>query len=49
MPGYGYAGADGADGNRAWLRRIGRVAPGGHGAGAEVLRRKLAAAGWSSR
>jgi tight adherence protein C len=49
IPGYGYAGADDADGNRAWLRRIGRVAPGGHGAGAEVLRRKLAASGWSRR
>ena len=32
---------------RAWLRKIGYVAPGGRGEAAEVLRRKLAAAGWS--
>jgi tight adherence protein C len=49
IPGYGYTGHDDADGNRAWLRRVGQIAPGGHGPGAEVLRRKLAAAGWSRR
>jgi tight adherence protein C len=49
MGGYGY-GTDGPSSDpRMWLRRIGRVAPGGRGEAAEVLRRKLAAAGWSRR
>jgi hypothetical protein len=47
IPGYGYGDISRANDPRAWLRRIGTVAPGGRGAGAEVLRRKLAAAGWS--
>ena len=49
IPGYGYAGGAEATDLRAWLRRIGRVAPGGSGARAEALRGKLAAAGWSRR
>jgi tight adherence protein C len=47
IPGYGYGELTRSNDPRAWLRRIGRVAPGGHGPGAEALRRKLAAAGWS--
>jgi tight adherence protein C len=47
IPGYGYGELARTNDPRAWLRRVGRVAPGGHGAGADVLRRKLAAAGWS--
>ena len=49
MAGYGYGVAPGGADPRAWLRRIGRVAPGGRGEAAEALRRKLAAAGWSKR
>jgi tight adherence protein C len=49
MAGYGYATAPSGADPRAWLRRIGRVAPGGRGEAAEALRRKLAAAGWSKR
>jgi tight adherence protein C len=49
MSGYGYGSAPRGSDPRAWLRRIGRVAPGGRGEAAEVLRRKLAAAGWSKR
>jgi tight adherence protein C len=49
MAGYGYATAPSGAEPRAWLRRIGRVAPGGRGEAAEALRRKLAAAGWSKR
>ena len=48
MAAYGYGHAESSD-PRAWLRRIGRVAPGGRGDSAEALRRKLAAAGWSKR
>jgi tight adherence protein C len=47
IPGYGYGELARTNDPRAWLRRIGRVAPGGRGAAADVLRRKLAAAGWS--
>ena len=47
IPGYGYGEIDRTNDPRAWLRRIGHIAPGGRGAGTEVLRRKLAAAGWS--
>ncbi|HEY0387393.1 MAG TPA: type II secretion system F family protein [Gaiellales bacterium] len=47
IPGYGYGELVRTNDPRAWLRRVGRVAPGGHGAAADVLRRKLAAAGWS--
>jgi len=47
MSGYGYAAAPSGSDPRAWLRKIGYVAPGGRGEAAEVLRRKLAAAGWS--
>jgi tight adherence protein C len=47
IPGYGYGELHRTNDPRAWLRRIGRVAPGGRGAGAEALKRKLAAAGWS--
>jgi tight adherence protein C len=47
IPGYGYGELARTNDPRAWLRRIGRVAPGGRGTGADVLRRKLAAAGWS--
>ncbi|MDX6549189.1 MAG: tight adherence protein [Gaiellales bacterium] len=47
IPGYGYGDISRTNDPRAWLRRIGTVAPGGRGAGAEALRRKLAAAGWS--
>lgn len=47
IPGYGYGDISRSNDPRAWLRRIGTVAPGGRGAGAEALRRKLAAAGWS--
>jgi len=47
IPGYGYGDLSRTNDPRAWLRRVGRVAPGGRGAGADVLRRKLAAAGWS--
>jgi tight adherence protein C len=47
IPGYGYAELARSNDPRAWLRRIGRVAPGGRGTAAEALRRKLAAAGWS--
>jgi tight adherence protein C len=47
IPGYGYGDLTRTNDPRAWLRRIGRVAPGGRGVGADVLRRKLAAAGWS--
>jgi tight adherence protein C len=47
IPGYGYGELARTNDPRAWLRRIGQVAPGGRGAGAEALRRKLAAAGWS--
>jgi tight adherence protein C len=49
MSGYGYASAPRGSDPRAWLRRIGGIAPGGRGEAAEVLRRKLAAAGWSKR
>jgi tight adherence protein C len=47
MSGYGYAPAPSGSDPRAWLRKVGYVAPGGRGEAAEVLRRKLAAAGWS--
>jgi len=47
IPGYGYGEPARTNDPRAWLRRIGRVAPGGRGQGAETLRLKLAAAGWS--
>ena len=47
IPGYGYASDDPRNDLRSLLRRIGRIAPGGHGPGAETLRIKLAAAGWS--
>jgi tight adherence protein C len=47
IPGYGYGELDRSNDPRAWLRRIGAVAPGGQGQGSELLRRKLAAAGWS--
>jgi tight adherence protein C len=47
IPGYGYHDDSRSNDPRAWLRRVGTVAPGGRGAGAEMLRRKLAAAGWS--
>jgi tight adherence protein C len=47
IPGYGYAELARSNDPRAWLRRVGRIAPGGRGAGADALRRKLAAAGWS--
>ncbi|MDX6521026.1 MAG: tight adherence protein [Gaiellales bacterium] len=47
IPGYGYGDISRSNDPRAWLRRIGTIAPGGRGAGAEALRRKLAAAGWS--
>jgi tight adherence protein C len=47
IPGYGYTELDRSNDPRAWLRRVGRIAPGGQGQGSEVLRRKLAAAGWS--
>jgi len=49
MGGYGYSGEGPSSDPRVWLRRVGRVVPGGRGEGAEVLRRKLAAAGWSRR
>jgi tight adherence protein C len=49
MGGYGYVQDGPSSDPRIWLRRIGRVAPGGRGEAAEVLRRKLAAAGWSRR
>ncbi len=49
MSGYGYATAPAGADPRVWLRRIGYLAPGGRGEAAEVLRRKLAAAGWSKR
>ncbi len=49
MAGYGYrSGPVGTDW-RTILRQIGRVSPGGRGARAEGVRRKLAAAGWSKR
>lgn len=47
IPGYGYSADEHGSDLRSMLRRIGRIAPGGHGAGAETLRIKLAAAGWS--
>ena len=47
IPGYGYGELTRTNDPRAWLRRIGRIAPGGRGQGAEALRLKLAAAGWS--
>ena len=47
IPGYGYGEPARTNDPRAWLRRIGRIAPGGRGQGAEALRLKLAAAGWS--
>jgi tight adherence protein C len=47
IPGYGYGEPARTNDPRAWLRRIGRIAPGGRGQGAETLRLKLAAAGWS--
>jgi tight adherence protein C len=47
IPGYGYGEEVRTNDPRAWLRRIGRVAPGGRGAGSEQLRAKLAAAGLS--
>jgi tight adherence protein C len=47
IPGYGYTGDRSERDARAFLRRVGRYAPGGRGEGAEVLRRKIAAAGWS--
>jgi tight adherence protein C len=47
IPGYGYGELDRANDPRAWLRRIGQVVPGGSGQSSELLRRKLAAAGWS--
>jgi tight adherence protein C len=49
MAGYGYAPARAGSDPRRWLRRIGSLAPGGRGEAAEVLRRKIAAAGWSKR
>jgi len=49
VAGYGYGTAPSGADPRAWLRRIGRLAPGGRGEAAEALRRKLAAAGWSKR
>ena len=49
MSGYGYGPAPSGADPRAWLRRVGYLAPGGRGEAAEVLRRKLAAAGWSKR
>ena len=49
MTGYGYATTPSGSDPRAWLRRLGRLAPGGRGEAAEALRRKLAAAGWSKR
>jgi tight adherence protein C len=49
MSGYGYGAAPAGADPRAWLRRIGHLAPGGRGEAAEELRRKLAAAGWSKR
>jgi tight adherence protein C len=45
IPGYGYGGGTRPTDARAFLRRLGRIAPGGHGAGADALRQKLAAAG----
>jgi len=47
IPGYGYGELDRSNDPRAWLRRIGGVVPGGTGQSSELLRRKLAAAGWS--
>jgi tight adherence protein C len=47
IPGYGYGEPIRTNDPRAWLRRVGQVAPGGRGAGADALRAKLAAAGWS--
>src|SRR5436305_10921468 len=47
IPGYGYGELHRTNDPRAWLRRVGQIAPGGRGAGAEALRAKLAAAGWS--
>jgi tight adherence protein C len=47
IPGYGYGELARTNDPRAWLRRIGRIAPGGRGQSAEALRLKLAAAGWS--
>jgi tight adherence protein C len=47
IPGYGYSREGRSNDPRAWLRRIGRIAPGGRGAAADALRTKLAAAGWS--
>ena len=47
IPGYGYGELHRTNDPRAWLRRIGRVAPGGRGAGSRGAARKLAAAGWS--
>jgi tight adherence protein C len=47
IPGYGYGDDSRSTDPPAWLRRVGTIAPGGRGAGAEMLRRKLAAAGWS--
>ncbi len=49
IPGYGYAGGAVTSNPRMWLRRVGRIAPGGHGVGADALRVKLAAAGWSRK
>ncbi|MDX6523505.1 MAG: tight adherence protein [Gaiellales bacterium] len=47
IPGYGYGELTRTNDPRAWLRRVGRIAPGGRGPAADALRRKLAAAGWS--
>src|SRR5215210_7565250 len=47
IPGYGYDQERDASDLRAWLRAAGRFAPGGRGAGADALRAKVTAAGWS--
>src|SRR5436305_13186604 len=47
IPDYGYSDLDRSNDPRAYLRRIGLVAPGGRGHGTDVLPRKQAAAGWS--
>jgi tight adherence protein C len=49
MVGYGYSDEAPSADWRSLLRSVGRFAPGGHGASAEALRLKLAAAGWSKR
>jgi tight adherence protein C len=47
IPGYGDSAEEHGNDLRSMLRRIGRITPGGHGTGAEAMRIKLAAAGWS--